>query len=393
MLFAVAVLLPVRALAADPPAAPAGPATVSGGFPGTWVRNFGVRLGGEVVLDLTDFVQDAASIDQVGPQDDQAEVRSVRLQAVGTLLYDSRFSYKFAALYKGFDADPDRKWDVTDAAVTFTAAGNRFSIGRIKESFSYEVIGSTSAMPQSERVLNLFAASRNWGVSATRVFGDDRRTTASIGIYDNLFGYGNGGFSVSGRVSHLLWEGVAGEYLHIGASFRGVPSSDGTLRYRGRPASNVASDYVDTGIFAANGARHFGLEGLYSRGGLSVLGEVIMARTDAPTLGNPVFHGLYVIGSWVLTGEARPYDRDYGAAGRLVPAGRFGAPELVLRYAVVDLDDARVRGGRYQRVDIGVNWWITSRWKLGGLWGRTWLERGGTTGRTDSVLMRLQWVY
>lgn len=346
-----------------------------------------------MILDITSFAQDDASIVQVGRQADRAEVRSVRVHVTGALVSDARFSYRLSAQYKGFDADTPRDWDISDAAMTFTTADIRISVGRIKENFSYEVIGSTSAMPQSERVLTPFAASRNFGAAATHVYGSDRRITASIGVYDNRWGFGNGGLGMSGRLSHLLWQDGDRDYLHIGVSFRHVPASGGALRYHGRPASNVASDFVDTGSFAAVHARHYGIEGLYSLGGLSVLGEIVAARTNAPTVGNPAFHGFYLTGSWVITGEARPYDRDVGTAGRLVPHGRFGAPELVVRYAAVDLDDARVHGGRYERLDLGVNWWISRQWKLGGVWGRTWLESGGVTGLTDSALMRLQWIY
>lgn len=63
------------------------------------------------------------------------------------------------------------------------------------------------------------------------------------------------------------------------------------------------------------------------------------------------------------------------------------------RYAAADLDDALVHGGHYERIDLGMNWWATMRWKLGGTWGRTWLVCNGLKGRTDTALLRLQWVY
>ncbi len=396
---AALAMLPMRALAAaaPPPVHYFFPDLAAGQriIPDLDTRYFSARLSGELILDTTHFGQDDASIAQVGVQGDKAEVRSASLQVSGGFWRDHRFSYTIAADYKGFDAEPQSNWDITDAAVTFTAghAATRFSIGRIKETFSYEVIGSTGSMPQSERVLNPFASSRNNGASITQVFGASRRTTASIGIYDESWGFGNGGFGLSARASHLIWDGGDRDFLHIGVSYRQLPASDGQLRYRGRPASNAAVDFVDTGAFAGKGARHFGLEGLYSHGSMSVLGEYVMARTSAPTVGDPVFHGLYVVGSWVLTGEARPYDREFGQTGRLVPLGRYGAPELVARYAAVDLDDALVRGGHYERIDLGLNWWATTRWKLGGVWGRTWLVRNGTKGRTDSGLLRLQWIY
>ena len=97
--------------------------------------------------------------------------------------------------------------------------------------------------------------------------------------------------------------------------------------------------------------------------------------------------------SYVLTGESRAYDRTVGYARRVMPKGRWGAPEIVARYSRVDLDDQLVRGGTLDKTYLGVNWWATRRWKFGVGWGHTWLHRLDRTGRTDSVQTRFQWVY
>jgi phosphate-selective porin OprO/OprP len=357
-----------------------------------------------MIGDWTSFSQDAASLSQVGQQNDHFEVRSARVRFIGGIGGGYRLSYTIAAQYRGFDADPQRTWDVTDLSLNYIANkwGTRLSLGRIRETFSYEVIGSTASMPQSERVLSPFAASRNLGISATHVFGANRDWNLSAGFYRDSFGFSGGGAGASARLTHLLWEdAAAGRYLHLGVAWRHRPAVDGMMRYRGRPASNVADDFVDTGDFPANGANHFGLEALWANGGFSVLGEYVGTFVNAPAAGNPFFQGFYVAGSWVLTGETRPYDHAIGQARRIVPTGRWGAPELVARYAAVDLNGGSVRGGSYDRVDIAINWWATTRWKLGAVAGRTWLRRaplGSTTGNavrgtTDSLLFRLQYVY
>jgi phosphate-selective porin OprO/OprP len=354
------------------------------------------RLGAEMIVDWTGFQQDANSVALHGVQPDRFEVRSARLQVGGGLWADGRLSYRVAAQYRGFDIDPQRNWDVTDLSLTWAAnaAGSRINIGQIRETFSYETIGSTASMPQSERVLGLFAASRNIGVSATHVFGADRDWTASIGLYRDSFGFSGSGTGSTARVTHLMWEdAAAGRYLHVGASVRHRPGDDGVIRYRGRPGSNVADDFVDTGEFPASGANHLGIEGLWANGGVSVLGEYVLARVSSPERRNPIFQGFYVVGSWVITGETRPYDRATGLAQRLVPTGRWGATEVMARYSAVDLDGGDVRGGSFDRLEFGANWWATTRWKWGLLAGRTWSRQAGVRGRTDSVLLRAQWVY
>ena len=55
--------------------------------------------------------------------------------------------------------------------------------------------------------------------------------------------------------------------------------------------------------------------------------------------GNPEFNGSYITGSYVLTGENRPYDKRVGYARRIIPKSRWGAVELVGRFGYVDLDD------------------------------------------------------
>jgi len=114
---------------------------------------------------------------------------------------------------------------------------------------------------------------------------------------------------------------------------------------------------------------------------------------DSPASGNPRFSGYYVTGSWILTGETRPYDRTVGYARRVMPKGRWGAPELVARFSHEDFDDGVVQGGKFDKTYLGINWWATRRSKLGFGWGHTWLDRFDTTGETDSFQVRFQWIY
>jgi phosphate-selective porin OprO/OprP len=354
------------------------------------------RLGIDLIADWTSFNQNPASLVLHGQQHDQFEVRSARVLVVGKLLDNDRLLYRFAAQYRGFDIDPQRNWDVTDASLSwlFNSRGSRISAGQIRETFSYETLANTATTPTNERVINVFAAARNIGVSATHVFGAARDWTASIGLYRDSFGFSGSGAGATARLTHLLWADPDGSrYLHLGAAWRHRPDDDGTIRYRGRPGSNVADNFVDTGEFVASGANHFGVEALWNSGGMSVLGEYVLARVSAPDHGNPWFQGFYVTGSWVLTGEHRPYDRTSGLARRLVPVGRWGAPEIVARYAAVDLDSRDIRGGSFDRIEVGLNWWATSRWKLGLSAGRIWSRRAEQRGRTDNLLLRLQYIY
>lgn len=351
-----------------------------------------------ILLDHTFFGQDSDSIAQVGRQPDDWELRAARLSILGSIGGSYRVGFQLSGEYKGFDGDPETTWQLTDLSLTFPlGTRSKLIVGKTKETFAYEMVGDAANLPAMERVLSPFFISRNTGAKFIHVWGPAKRGTLSVGAYNDAWDIQNAdrrGWDASARVTALVWADAADDsrYLHMGAAVRDV-ASKGELRYRGRPGSNVATNFVDTGRFEADGALHYGLEAMLALGGVSVQGEWVRAQVDAPASGNPQFGGWYVTGSWVLTGDHRPYDRNVGYARRVVPKGHWGAPELVVRYSDVDLSDDRIDGGRFRRTDLGLNWWATRRWKAGIAWGHVWLDRGGLTGETDTLLTRIQWVY
>lgn len=84
--------------------------------------------------------------------------------------------------------------------------------------------------------------------------------------------------------------------------------------------------------------------------------------------------GWYVFGSWMLTGERKPY-RGGGFANPR-PAHDAGAVELLLRYSTLDLDDGAVHGGREHDWTLGANWYLGSHLKLQANYIRSTSERG-----------------
>nr|WP_255696828.1 porin [Sandaracinobacteroides sayramensis] len=358
---------------------------------------FEVKPGLVVLLDHTGFSQDEASLQQMGEQRNKWELRAGRLMLNGSIGGGYRVGFQLSGEYKGFDGDPDTTWQLTDMSLSFPIGSRtKLQVGKTKETFAYEMVGDAANLPGAERVLSPFFISRNTGLKLTHVWGPAKRGTFSAGVYNDDWDIGakeRRGVDASGRITALLWAPEdAGRYLHLGLSARHV-AAKGEMRYRGRPGSNVSDYFVDTGKFTADGALHLGVEGLLSLNGFGLLGEYVVADVDAPASGNPRFTGWYLAGNWILTGDHRPYDRNVGYARRVVPKGRWGAPELVVRYSDVDLRDGPIDGGRFRRTDLGVNWWATHRWKLGLAWGHVWLDRMGVRGQTDTILSRVQWVY
>lgn len=352
-----------------------------------------IRPGIELIVDHTAFSQDGESIAQVGHQDDLTEVRSASLEFNGELGLKRRFDYKLGVEYNGFDVNPDKTWAVTDFNIGFAIPKwrTRIRFGQMREDFGYEVVGSLALMPQSERIISPFASPTNFGFKVTHLLGAADRATITYGIFKDSWGEGDGKPAISARATMLAID-TPDRWLHVGVAVRRADIGS-SLQYKATPGVAAADNFVDTGEFAASSATHLGLELNYSSGPWSVIAEYASARPDIPIGQDPVFRGYYVLGSWVLTGEQRGYDRSKGALKRIIPEGRLGAPELVVRYAAVDLSSGAIDGGRYDRIEVGANWWATTRWKFGMLYGHVWLRRFGETGHTQTLLTRLQWVY
>lgn len=354
---------------------------------------FTLRPGMELILDHDSFRQDADSLAQVGRQANQFEVRSAGVDLTGELGVNRNLDYKIGIAYNGFNVDADENWAITDFNIAFSLARwqTRVRVGQMREDVGYEVVGSTSTMPQSERILTPFTSAVNFGLKVTHVLGSNQRATLTYGLFKNDSGRGDGQVALSARATVLAVD-QPGRFLHLGAAVRRA-DVDSVARFTGRPGISSADDFVDTGDFEARSTTTLGLEAHYADGPWSVIAELATSRADVPIGRDPVFRGFYVLGSWVPTGEQRPYDRRTGQIRRLVPTGRWGAPELVMRYASVDLSSEGIDGGRYDRIEMGANWWATTRWKFGLLYGHVWLDRFGLKGTTDTLLTRLQWVY
>lgn len=365
--------------------------------PGQELPFFVFKPSVSLIGDWTGFDQDDANVFQMGEQDDDFQIRSMRLTLAGSIGHKYRVSYQFSGEYKGFDSDPDTEWQATDVALTFPIGSRtKLTVGKTKETFSYEMVGDSANLPHSERVLNPFFVSRNFGFRVIHVMGQSKRATVSFGAYRDdwdIQSKTDRGWDYTARVTGLVWdEPDDNRFLHLGVAWRHA-AVDGTTSYKGRAETNLGNNALDTGAFVADSAEHFAGEALLNVGPVSFLGEYVTAKVDSPLHDDPTFSGWYVTGSWVLTGETRPYDRNVGYARRVIPTGRWGAPELVVRYSSVDLDDNDITGGSYDRVSLGLAWWATTRWKFGVSYGHTWLDRAGVSGESDSILTRIQWIY
>ncbi|MEI9997313.1 MAG: porin [Rhizomicrobium sp.] len=161
------------------------------------------------------------------------------------------------------------------------------------------------------------------------------------------------------------------------------PNSPTSFRLRERPELNVDDNnirLIDTNVIDASDVLEWGTEAtgnwhnFYAQGGY--FGFNVTRRTGA--LADPSFEGWYLQGSWILTGESKPYIASRGAYGSPKPLEPFsfskpgiGAWEIAARYSDLDLDfhagapgtaktaDA-IRGGDQKIWTVGINWYPNS---------------------------------
>jgi phosphate-selective porin OprO/OprP len=193
-----------------------------------------------------------------------------------------------------------------------------------------------------------------------------------IDAFDNAAGY-----NLTSRVTTVPWYKDGGaKFLHLGFSyshqFRDDTDTDARVEFNTRPESRLTNEIpLDTDKFFADGVDLIGCEAGIVSGPLSFQAEYIRAMTDSKEEEDPDFWGIYVYGSYFLTGERRAYVRSRGTFTPEAPKHGFrprqaklGAWEIALRYSHLDLNDESIKGGKEDNFTIGLNWYFTEKYRV-----------------------------
>jgi phosphate-selective porin OprO/OprP len=183
--------------------------------------------------------------------------------------------------------------------------------------------------------------------------------------------------------------------LHLAVNYRYGKPDDDIIRVRSRPESNPAPYFIDTDIISTTGSNHLGLEAYYSRGSWMFGTEVYRHQFNSPEAASNVFSGGDLTVTYMITGEARPYNTTSGIYGfapvdRPVFKGGPGAWEVVLRYSSFDLDDGPIHGGKYWKITPMVNWFLSKEVRLELGYGYGVLDRFNLKGATQFFQARIQ---
>jgi len=288
----------------------------------------------------------------------------------------------------GYDFEA-RSW-LDDYVAVETGAG-RFRLGQFKTPVGWEDGNiSSDATTFLERTLPEQAVNEGRRVGLEWLYGGLPKwlfQAAAFGRHDlNNDAAGN---TVAARAVYTpILE--KGRVLHLGLSASREWRDDRTARVRARPEVALTPvRLVDTGTL--QGVDHvdrLGLEAAWIDGPLLLQGEYLALQAMRPYASDYRTEGGYVSGSWLLTGESRGYKA--GAISNPTPRHDWGALEIALRFATLDLDDGGVAGGREHDWTLGVNWYLGTRFKLQVNCIRAFSDRGNLPLDPTIVALRAQ---
>lgn len=356
------------------------------------------RFTMQLQADSLHFAQDDANMATVGDIPDAAVFRRARVGWLGEyMLTEYRIEFDFALSGRPSFMDVWVGWK--DVPLL-----GRVKVGHYFEPFSLERYTPNRFMTFMERSLidQAFAPARNLGVMASD-YSASRNATWALGVFrtnSDVFGDDQGDQgekSVTGRVTWLPWydEPAEGRYLlHLGAGYSFRDADDNIVRLRAQPeirSNNTTPPtpfFVDTGMLPAYHHQLFGLEAALVRGPFSLQWEYMYVPVDRISGADPTFQGTYLYASYFLTGEHRPYRREFGVFDRVRPFEEFfltrtrrgvcagwGAWELAARISHVDLTDADVQGGVLNELTFGVNWYMNPYTRLTANYVHAFLDR------------------
>lgn len=348
------------------------------------------RIGYGFLVDFMAFYQDEAAEQQAKAHNDIG-LRDFRFMFKGKFKTKRPLSWTMGVMYDGNTRD----WHFrqTGLMMAFPEIHSNVFVGRTKEGYSqykYMVgydIWTIERSPFLDAFVPIMADGIKWIVDIPRYhlllnlgwFNDALSEQEKFATYDNQF---------VARLAYIPIATEKDELVHVAVMARDVEPDEGKFQAKSKPEAYLAPNYVDTGKFDSDHARTIGFEGYYRNGSWLVGGEYGWQWMDAPTVGDPMFHGGNISVAWLATGEVRGYNMVSGYFKAVSPTktvfeGGPGAVELALNYSYVDLDDDSIAGGKYWRITPLVKWHLMDYLRIELGYGYAELDRFGVVGKTQ----------
>ncbi len=296
------------------------------------------------------------------------EFRRVHLSVAGNLSPNIKYKVEtsFAHGAIGF----------RDVYIKYTAGdlGN-FSIGSMAEPTGLDMATSSKYIPFFERALLTSLQNFRWGsgLHYENYKLLDGKMTLQMALTNN--GSNGEGFkdkhlevgnNFVARITSAPFKD-GDKLLHLGVNFASRPAKD--LKFR--PENHMGEKYHYV-VDGADKRQELGVEFATTYGKFSVQGEY--KKQDYTNDINKDFNmsSYYVMGSFFLTGEHRPYK--HGAFGRVKPKkdidnGGYGAFEILFRMSnmTASKDILDLNAGLPEQINnmsFGLNWYLTSHARI-----------------------------
>jgi phosphate-selective porin OprO/OprP len=377
------------------------------------VRTKPVNLAfdGAIAMDNTRWLsQDPVNEDQVGElsQYEGGSIRGYRLGIVGTINFKAPWTFVFwvasNAYERGFEQGNLNEFILYDYRLDIPIGKINLSVGKTRETISIQRLSAMVHIPdQQERasVADGLLPSRNVGIVVNSSILHGRMTWAA-GIYNDWYEK-NRSFSdnptvVTGRITGLPFISKdESNLLHLGIAGR-YSNAAGGIRYNARTEIFRGPTSVDTDLIDDAGSTfHYGLELAYRRGPLTLISEYIHAKVSSANTNDPGFKGYYIVASYVLTGEMRPYNKRSGVFGRTnvakdLASGGWGSWEVYSRWSNIDLSDQQIDGGIMNTLSLGLSWWPFDIVQVSACYRYSTLDRFEQNGYNHGLVTRLVFV-
>ena len=362
---------------------------------------------GALALDRTFGIsQDVGSEQLYGDLGDfeGGEIRALRAGIIGTLNFTNPWVYTvFVATNtfdKGFETEDLDTLTFYDYRIDIPSSKNTtISIGKQKEPISMERLMPMVFEPMQERsaASDALLPARNVGIVWSGRNADTNVTWAAGAFNDWLDTNQDFDEAANQFIGRFTWAPLFSQdesnLLHLGVGYRYSDAKEG-FRYLTEPEMNKLPPFVDTGIYDADRTETFNFELSWRKGPFWLASEYIQTNVKNEDLNDPSFDGYHITGSWIITGEMRPYNKKNGIFGnapvaRSVYQNGIGAWEASARYSALNLTDGAIDGGDMQIASLGLNWWLTPVFSVSMNYRHIESEQGGVSGSTDAVVTRI----
>jgi phosphate-selective porin OprO/OprP len=357
-----------------------------------------LRFGYGFLYDFATYSQDDASNQQVHIETPDMGMRDFRVILKGRFKTERPFTWTLGYMYDGVeDAWHFRQ---TGIQVDVPEVSGRFFLGRTKEGYSqYKVmVGYYLWGFERSQALDAFVPILGDGVKYMG-YSPKRRIFTNLGYFWDALSEKEKFATYDHQwVARVGWQPILSEpgkeVLHVAVMGRDGRPDEGKIKFKAKPGSYLAPNFLDTGTLTSDHAQTIGLEVDYRKGPWLFASEYGWQTADVAGGGTPTFHGGEVSVVWLLTGETRSYNSTGGFFNQVTPArsvfeGGRGAFEPSLHYAYSDFDDGPIKGGKYWRLTPMAKWYLSEYLRIEMAYGLGELDRFGLKGRTQFFQARV----